>query len=471
MRLPLLAFFFFCTTLLYAQNPNIVFILGDDMNRDSWGIYGNPDCKTPNIDRIGADGLVFENLYASAAMCSPFRQELYSGRSPWRTGTLANHSKSIEGTKSLPHYLKPLGYRVALLGKSHIGPKQAYPFEYLKGDSKSKNANEKFLASSAQFIESAIEEKKPFCLFIASSDSHAPFTTGDRSAYSADELTVPPYWIDTPEMRQILVQYYAEVSNFDSLVGRVEKMLKDKNLWNNTIFIVCSEQGSQFPFSKWTCYNTGLHSGMIAHWPTSSTKTINQLLSISDIAPTLAEAAHYTTKENDFDGFSFLNAIKGDNKEIRPFVYGAFTNCNIIDNHERVYPIRVIRNKDYSFIYNANYQQITSNTTLSSALNIINKSKAKKKSKPDIASSWLALSKTDPQYASRVKQLYHRPQYELYNRRVDPYELQNQISNPEYASIIKQLKSALEQQLYQLGDSDPIATEKSLIKHKNKKRK
>jgi len=112
--------FCFC---LEAKKLNVVFILADDMGRDTWGAYGSKDCQTPNIDRLAEEGTRFERAYCTVAMCAPFRQELYSGRSPWRTGTLPNHSKSVSGTQSIPHYLKPLGYRVALLGKSHVGPK------------------------------------------------------------------------------------------------------------------------------------------------------------------------------------------------------------------------------------------------------------------------------------------------------------------------------------------------------------
>ena len=92
-----------------GQRPNIVFLLADDVNRDTWGVYGNKDCKTPNIDRLAKDGMTFDRAYCSVAMCAPFRQELYSGRSPWRTRTLANHSKSTADTKSIPHYLKQIG--------------------------------------------------------------------------------------------------------------------------------------------------------------------------------------------------------------------------------------------------------------------------------------------------------------------------------------------------------------------------
>ena len=79
-----------------VKRPNFVFILSDDVNRDCWSVYGNKDCKTPNIERIAAEGMLFENAYCTVAMCAPFRQELYTGRTPWRTGTLANHADKAD---------------------------------------------------------------------------------------------------------------------------------------------------------------------------------------------------------------------------------------------------------------------------------------------------------------------------------------------------------------------------------------
>ena len=107
-----------------AIHPNIVILLGDDIDRDTLGPWGG-EAITPHLDQLAAEGVKFNRCYATVAMCAPFRQELYSGRTPWRTGAMPNHSQSSKDTKSLPHYLKPLGYRVALLGKGHIGPQEA----------------------------------------------------------------------------------------------------------------------------------------------------------------------------------------------------------------------------------------------------------------------------------------------------------------------------------------------------------
>jgi N-sulfoglucosamine sulfohydrolase len=446
-------------------SKNVVFILADDMNRDSWGTYGNKDCKTPHIDRLANEGAKFERAYCSVAMCAPFRQELYSGRSPWRTGTLPNHSKSVAGTKSITHYLKPLGYQVALLGKSHIGPKQCYPFKALGDVSKAVDANPELLQRSQKFFDDCEKKGQPFCLFIASHDSHAPFTTGDTSVYNAKKISVPPYWIDTPELRQEMVQYYAEVTNFDRLVGMIRTELEKRNLWENTIFIVCSEQGTQLPFAKWTCYDNGLRTGLVMHWPSLSRagSVVEPLVSIQDIVPSLGSFLGGELFPGDCDGQSFLSLLKGGSKPIHPYLLGAFTNCRINDNKDRVFPIRSIRDERYSLIYNPNFQNgITSNITLSRALEILQPDQ-KKKANLDPASSWVMKSNLTTSEEELVHKLHHRPEYELYDLLNDPFELVNLIGDPKFKKVGHRLKQALHKKLGELGDADPVKTERKLL--------
>ena len=446
-------------------SQNVVFILADDMNRDSWGIYGNKDCKTPHIDRLANEGVKFERAYCSVAMCAPFRQELYSGRSPWRTGTLPNHSKSVAGTKSIAHYLKPLGYEVALLGKSHIGPKECYPFKALGDVSKKVDANPELLQRSKKFFDDCEKKKQPFCLFIASHDSHAPFTTGDPSAYDAKKISVPSYWIDTPELRQELVKYYAEVTNFDRLVGMIRTELEKRNLWENTIFIVCSEQGTQLPFAKWTCYDNGLRTGLVIHWPSLSRagSVVDPLVSIQDIVPSLVSFLGGELSSGDCDGQSFLSLLQGGSEPIHSYLFGAFTNCRINDNKDRIYPIRSIRDERYSLIYNPNFQNgITSNLSLSQALRMVEDDDFRP-SNLNLAGSWVMLKDKDELIESLVHKLHHRPEYELYDLHKDPHELFNLAEEKSYQSIFRRLKSALHSKLSSIGDSDPIATERSYL--------
>ena len=465
----------FCLTffaLSASAKQNVVFILADDMSRDTWGAYGGKDCKTPNIDQLARDGTRFDRAYCTVAMCAPFRQELYSGRSPWRTGTLPNHSKSVSGTKSIVHYLKPLGYRVALLGKSHVGPNECYPFERLGEVSKKVDANPETLDKAKAFLDDCEKKEDPFCLFIGSHDSHVPFTTGDPSAYDAKKITVPPYWIDTPELREVMIQYYAEITNFDRLVGMMRKELEKRNLWKNTIFMVCSEQGTQLPFAKWTCYDNGLHTGLVAHWSGLSKpgSVIKELVSTADITPSLVDELGGKLEKGAVDGKSFLNLLKGVEDPIHQYVYGAFTNCRIIDNRERIYPIRSIRDKRYSLIYNPNHISITSNVTLTQALNMIEDTKTKPKDH-NPTGSWVGKPDKSKIEQALVHKLHNRDEFELYDLQKDPFEMNNLAGIPQYQKIQRRLKNALMAKLKELGDGNPIDTEQGFVSVGSKKGK
>jgi len=464
---------FLCSLSVHgAEKLNVVFILADDMSRDTWGAYGGKDCRTPNIDQLAKDGIRFDRAYCTVAMCAPFRQELYSGRSPWRTGTLPNHSKSVSETKSIVHYLKPIGYRVALLGKSHVGPNECYPFERLGDVSKRVDANPETLDKAKTFLDDCRKTKNPFCLFIGSHDSHAPFTTGDPSAYDAKKITVPPYWVDTPELREVMIQYYAEITNFDRLVGMMRQELEKRNLWENTIFMVCSEQGTQLPFAKWTCYDNGLHTGLVAHWPNRSKpgSVIKELISTADITPSLVEELRGKLQKDAVDGKSFLNLLKGEKEPIHKYVYGAFTNCRIIDNRERVYPIRSIRNKRYSLIYNPNHESKTSNVTLTQALKMIEDAKTKPK-ELNPTGSWVAKPDKSKMEQALVHKLHNRDEFELYDLQKDPFEMNNLADDPKHQKVQSRLKSALMAKLKELDDSNPITTEKGFVSVSLKKSK
>lgn len=447
--------------LLGSERPNFIFVLGDDINRDNLGCYGGGvTCRTPHLDRLAAEGVRFAKAYTSVPMCAPFRQELFSGRTPWRTRAFLNHSKSTADTRSLPHYLKPLGYRVALLGKTHIGPKSCYPFEYL-GDT---NDNEVFLKKATAFIRSCQQEFVPFCLMIASHDAHSPFTNGDASAYPPGQLKIPPYWIDTPELRQALPPYLAEVSNFDALVGEVREFLDQSELAQNSFLFACTEQGSQFPFAKWTCFDNGLHTGLLAYAPGRIPKghVSDELFWMCDLAPTLLELAGGTINPAAFDGRSQAANLRGEKARVHDHIFGAFSNKGIIDNQDRIFPIRCVRDGRYSLIWSPATKGITSNVTLTGALARLKAGGETRESKAvHPAESWVvAKGPDDPM----VRKLFHRPEFALYDLEKDPYELTNLAHDPAHAGALARLKTALMDHLRKHGDDDPVKTEHALTK-------
>ena len=272
--------------------------------------------------------------------------------------------------------------------------------------------------------------------------------------------------IDAPTFRQNLARHLAEVTHLDALLGDLRTVLAEENLAHNTLVLFCSEQGNAFPFSKWTCFDDGLATGIVAVLPDviPANRSCGQLMWLADIAPTLVEAAGGTFSMNDFDGRSQWINFQGGDRVVHRYAYGAFTNCNIIDNRNRVYPIRSIRDERYTLIWSPRHdEEITSNTTLTQALKWWETGETK--GAANAVASWVVKARqTDSQDDDRlIERLYHRPAWALYDRRTDPQELNNLADDPARAPLLARLKTDLKSWLARWNDSDPVATERAFL--------
>ena len=241
-RFILVAFFCACTTTDAATQttPNLLFIIADDCTFRDLGCYGG-QAHTPNIDRLAGEGMRFTHCFQAAPMCSPTRHNIYTGLYPVKSGAYPNHTFAKDGTQSVVHYLKPLGYRVALSGKQHIAPKEIFPFEYSGKKNPDFDTIDKLMAECKQ-------SATPFCLFACSNEPHTPWNKGDPSRYDPAEVQLPPYFVDTAQTRADFVRYLAEITYYDWQVGECLKLLEKHGLAENTLVLVVSEQGSSFPF-------------------------------------------------------------------------------------------------------------------------------------------------------------------------------------------------------------------------------
>jgi len=405
--------------------PNILLIMADDQTWRDNGCYGNPDVKTPNIDRLAAEGMRFTRAFTATAMCAPTRQQLYTGIFPVRNGAYPNHSRVYAGTKSIVHHLKALGYRVGLCGKRHFGPPESFPFEFLKKQ------------KMAEFVSR--DKDRPFCLLVTSHSPHLPWTAGDASAYDPEKLTLPPYLVDTPQMRQALCKYYAEITDFDREVGQCIKLLRQAGAEKNTIFIYTSEQGAQMPHGKWTCYDVGLHVALVVRWPVriKAGSIAHAMVQYVDVVPTLVEAAGGKVPEG-LDGRSFLPVLLGETDRHNEFVYGAHTTRGIIAGSE-CYPVRSIRSETHKYIWNLNHKTTFHNVLI-------------ERDTGRYWSSWVEKARTDKTAAKLVNLYQHRPAEELYDLREDPYELNNIAGDPAQAQLKASLRKRLQAWMKQQGD-------------------
>ncbi|MEM7367542.1 MAG: sulfatase [Bacteroidota bacterium] len=424
-----------------VAQPNILIILSDDLSYHDIGCYGNKDVNTPHINQLAKEGMRFSYCFNSAPMCAPTRMSLYTGIHPVRNGAHPNHSKVYPTVQSIPHYLGELGYRVALLGKRHYKPAKNFPFEHLGGRGHDNGEGlDLDLTKVRDFFQASAAA--PWCLVVASNQSHTPWNRGDTTAYAPASLKLPPYLVDTEETRRGMMKYYAEISYFDQQLGTCMQYLKESGQDEKTFVIYLSEQGSNLPHAKWTCYENGLRSAAIVRYPplVKANSTTKAMIQYVDVLPTILELIGQQTRKTDFDGRSFLDVLSGKTKSHSDYVFGVQTSKGI-HRGPVGFGIRSVRDKRYRLVYNVNHQNEFQNLVTV-------------RGGPDgVFASWeKAAAAGDEFAAARVAAYKTRPEWELYDTKKDPYELNNLVDNPTYASHIARLKSHLLSWMEQQGD-------------------
>ncbi len=424
-------------------SPNLLFIIADDCTYRDVGCYGG-QAATPNIDRLAQEGMRFTQSFQAAPMCSPTRHCIYTGLYPVRSGAYPQRSFAKTGTQSVVHYLQPLGYRVALSGKSHVAPKKVFPFEYSRAGNKGKDLD-------WEAIETLFEETtddKPFCLFVCSTEPHQPWNKGDASKYDPAQLQLPPYFVDTLETRDSFARYLAEITFFDGQVGRCLDLLEKHGLDESTFIIVTTEQGSSLPFAKWTCYDSGLQNGLIARWPgkIEPGTTSDALIEYVDVVPTFIDAAGGSIPDH-LDGKSYVPVLCGERDKHKQYVFGIQTTRGITNGSD-YYGIRMVRSDRYKYIRNLTPEVAFQNNIILSS----------------IFDSWKAAAKTNKDAATLVHRYQFRPQEELYDIVDDPFELENLASELSHAEILAQMRRELDAWMQDQGDEGQ-ATELEAHKH------
>ena len=204
-----------------------------------------------------------------------------------------------------------------------------------------------------------------------------------------------------------------------------------------------SEQGSQFPGCKWTNWDTGLHTALIARWPgvvpeNSRTKALVQY---ADILPTLLDIAGGNPNEDKFDGTSFLSVLRGVTDTHRQYVYGVHNNIP----EGPSYPIRTISDGTYRYIDNLSSEEIYIEKHLMGM-------KGDGKLNKPYWATWVFNAWNDKDIYRLVKRYTSRPSEEFYHTSEDPYEQTNLIDRPELSSIREGLKQELDRWLKEQGD-------------------
>ena len=438
----------FSALSLFAQKnekPNLVLFMADDCSYYDLGCYGSIDSKTPNIDKFATQGIRFTKGYQAAPMCSPTRHNLYTGLWPVKTGAYPNHTFAKEGTLSIVQQLKPAGYQIALIGKSHVEPKSVFPWDLYASLTKSNDIN---FAALDSFINVCTAKHQPFCLFVTSNQPHTPWNKGNPAMFNPEKIKLPPFYVDIPETRTGFCKYLAEVNYMDGEFGTLLGKLDKYKVADKSVVVYLSEQGNSLPFAKWTCYDVGVHSAYMVRWPgfVKPGTVSDAIVEYVDIVPTFLEIAGFKPSAP-IDGKSIVPVITGKAKEHKQYTFSLQTTRGIYSGSDH-YGIRSVADKKYRYIVNLTPEATFQNT----------------ESKGPLFKKWIERAKTDANANWITNKYQHRPAVELYDLENDKYCMKNIADKPENKSIVERMDKVLREWMVSCGDKGQ-ETEMEALKH------
>lgn len=343
---------FFAEVANAAEKPNFLVILTDDHGYGDVSTYHSNEVKTPHIDRLAAEGLLFSRMRANCTVCSPSRAALLTGRYPDRVGVpgvIRTHPENSWGyfdpsVRTLADELKKAGYHTAHIGKWHLGLESPNTpnergFDYFQGflgdmmDSYTTHlrhgqnymrrnaevidpqghATDLFSDWAVSYLRSRTKEQKPFFLYLAYNAPHFP-------------IEPPAKWLDRvkerqPRLDEKRARNVALVEHLDDGIGRVLATLRETGLDQNTLVFFTADNGGSLQHAqnndpwrdgKQSHYDGGLRIPFMARWPdhiTPGSRTDYAGL-IFDIFPTLLQLGGVPLP-TDLDAVSLVPVLKG----------------------------------------------------------------------------------------------------------------------------------------------------------------
>jgi arylsulfatase A-like enzyme len=428
-----------------VKHPNIVVFLSDDHSQLDSTVYGATDVKTPNMERVAKAGLVFDRAFVASPSCAPSRAAMLTGLTPPHNGAEPNHARPRAEIKKLPAYLQELGYEVVAFGKvGHYEQTKEYGFDL----SAHNKYHEDICVSAGLEWLRARKSTKPLCLFIGTNFPHVPWPK-DPESFTPDAVRIPVTHVDTKDTRDARTRYYAAIQRMDTEMGQVFDAAREV-LGTDTFFLTSSDNGAQWPFAKWNCYEAGICTPMIAVWPGHITpgQRTAAMVSWLDILPTLVDVAGGPSPTG-LDGRSFMPVLRDPRTTFRDRIFGTHS----ADQKMNIYPIRSVRVGDWKYVRNLHPEfEYTTHIDL-----------AKPVDGALYFASWVEQAKTDPAAAAVVKRYHERPPEELYDLRNDPNELNNLAAHPEHAARLAELRAEVDAWMKANNDAGKVYGEPRLL--------
>ena len=427
-----------CDDSLPRQRPNIVLVLADQWRAQALGCAGDPNVKTPNLDRLARQAAWFRNAVSSMPVCCPARASLMTGQRVLTHGVFLNDVPLSPDAVTLPKVLAAAGYDTAMIGKWHLNangrsnfipPERRQGFSYWKALECTHDYNHSFYYADGpekfqwegydaiaqtrdaqQYLRDHARLGRPFFLFLSWGPPHDPYLAAPkkyRDMYRAAGLKLRP---NIPEslqrpLRTQLAGYYAHCTALDDCFGQLCDTLKTSNLQRDTIVIFASDHGDMLGAHGGWCkqqpYDESIRVPLLILCPATLGIAVRQLdapITLEDLMPTLLGLCGLPVPKS-VEGLDYSGLLRGGKD---PSDQTALMSC--------VAPFgqwnRAIGGREYRGIRTPRYTYVR-----------------------DLKGPWL-----------------------LFDNRADPYQMENLVARPEHARLQADLDALLRRKLRDTRD-------------------
>jgi len=436
--------------LVLPKHPNIVIISCEDISPDL-GCYGNPVVKTPNLDRLAKDGILYENVFSTAGVSAPSRCCLITGMYATSIGggcmrtsqkglndVLPYESVPPPEVKCYSEWMRKAGYYCTNNDKTDYqfkSPLSAW-------DACSKEASWEDRPGNSPF----------FAIFniMTTHESQIDFRRNSPVSYYDDDVYVPPYYPNDPVIRRDIVRNYSNITVMDREVGEIIDKLKQQGLYDDAMILFYSDHGGPLPRQKREIVESGTHVPFIVKLPKGQKAGTHnsELVSFVDLPPTILALANIPVPRY-MQGQVFLGA-----KKASPRMYVHAARDRMDTEYDMV---RMTRDKDFLYIRNYHpekpyYQDIKFRVNSIPTMRRLLELKSENKL-DSIQMIWFAETK---------------PSEQLYLIGNDPHTLYDVANKPEYQKDLMRLRHENNRWMKVIGDQGlkkegSLKTEKELV--------
>ena len=436
--------FFSCNPKVEKEDtnaqPNILWIVTEDIS-PTLSFYGDNTAKTPNLDILAKESLIYDNAFAPVGVCAPTRSSIITGMHPTSIGTMhmrTSHDVFSWGRRDYSAEVDIKDIEGNNIRKySAVIPDYVKCFtEYLREADYFCTNNQKtdyqFAAPVTAWDQNNQKahwrnapEGKPFFSIFNIDVSHESFLWRNKDlplTVNPEDVPVPPYLPDNEATRNTVARHYSNVELMDKRVGKIIEELKADGLYDNTIIFFYSDHGGPLPRGKRAIMDSGLKVPFIVKDKKGTTGRTDRLISFVDLAPTMLSLAGVEPKDY-MEGYAFLGEY---DTAKRDYVYGSSDRFDEFTDR-----IRSVRNKEYLYLRNS-FPELPKYKDVGYRKNI------------PMMPNFLKLR--DEGKLNNVQKLWFETKTteELYDVVKDPFQINNLAENPQYAKVLFKMRTALD---------------------------